>query len=96
MADSIPSVFGRAVGVYQGDDHYNQIAVLEQGNADVLYVGTDRGNVIKMVNLNGTKTVLKDDSVLKVATYKVSEVGKFRFWWETSFLAPHSSFVDQG
>uniref|UniRef100_A0A914CRS0 Sema domain-containing protein n=1 Tax=Acrobeloides nanus TaxID=290746 RepID=A0A914CRS0_9BILA len=82
MVDSIPSVFGRAVGVYQGDDHYNQIAVLEKvpinsnetQGVDVMYVGTDRGNIIKMVNLNGKKTDGKEDSILKVATYKVSNL----------------------
>uniref|UniRef100_A0A915DLD3 Sema domain-containing protein n=1 Tax=Ditylenchus dipsaci TaxID=166011 RepID=A0A915DLD3_9BILA len=60
MADSIPNVFtaSGAVGIHRGSDHYNQIVVLQnvefhEGLADVLYVATDQGNIIKMINLVG-------------------------------------------
>ena len=56
MVDSIPSVFGRAVGVYQGDDHYNQIAVLEKaGQLEMLgspqWVKVKDGAITNQFNL---------------------------------------------
>lgn len=41
FADSVPNAFGRAVGIHRGNDHYNQIVVLEgvdiqEGRTDVL------------------------------------------------------------
>lgn len=86
LADSAPNVFGRAVGIHRGSDNYNQIVVLEGvqiqdgEEVDVLYVGTDQGNVIKMVNLinknltrNSTNEI-EFDFMHKIAQYKVSKL----------------------
>ncbi|KAI1726914.1 sema domain-containing protein [Ditylenchus destructor] len=60
LADAVPNIFSQtgAVGIHRGSDHYNQIVVLQnvefhEGVADVLYVATDQGNIVKMVNLAG-------------------------------------------
>ncbi|KAI6223642.1 Sema domain-containing protein [Aphelenchoides fujianensis] len=82
LADAAPNVFGRAVGIHRGSDHFNQIVVLEavqtqDGQADVLYVGTDQGNVIKMVNLaeaDGWNATREEDPMVQVAVYKLSDV----------------------
>jgi hypothetical protein len=86
LADSAPNIFGRAVGIHRGNDNYNQIVVLEgvqmqEGQVDVLYVGTDQGNVIKMVNLvdknstwNSTNESNDSDPMHQVAVYQVSKV----------------------
>ncbi|CAD5206263.1 unnamed protein product [Bursaphelenchus okinawaensis] len=77
MADSVPNLFGKAVGIYRGSDNYNQIVVLEgvssfDGPVDVLYVGTDQGNVIKMTNLGMNST--DRDPIHQVAVYKISNL----------------------
>lgn len=51
LADTAPNIFGRAIGRHTGNDNFNQIVVLEgvqiqEGQVDVLYIGTDQGNVI--------------------------------------------------
>lgn len=93
MADSVPNYFlNGAVGIYRGSDHYNQIVVLEnvefyEGIADVLYVATDQGNIIKMINLadfysNGVNTKrdkrqldsAEQDPLVQVAIYEISNV----------------------
>jgi hypothetical protein len=62
-----------------------QIVVLEgvqiqEGQVDVLYVGTDQGNVIKMVNLAGKNSTwnvtndLDSDPMHQVAIFQVSKV----------------------
>ncbi|KAI1728330.1 sema domain-containing protein [Ditylenchus destructor] len=60
LSDAVPNIFSQtgAVGIHRGSDHYNQIVVLQnvefhEGVADVLYVATDQGNIVKMVNLVG-------------------------------------------
>lgn len=98
MADSVPNNFSAgAVGIYRGSDHYNQIVVLENvefygGVVDVLYVATDQGNVIKMVNLvdfYGTnkrraRRQLEDsaeyDPLVQVAIFEISKVCFFLFF----------------
>ncbi|KAL3105532.1 hypothetical protein niasHT_026966 [Heterodera trifolii] len=69
MADALPNAFpGGAVGIHRGDDHYSQIAVLpavphmDGGFVDVLYVATDHGNVLKMVNLMLISTITNTSS----------------------------------
>ncbi|KAH7693093.1 Semaphorin antigen, partial [Aphelenchoides avenae] len=79
FADSVPNAFGRAVGIHRGNDHYNQIVVLEgvdiqEGRTDVLYVGTDQGNIIKMVNLVGFSQDEDEDPVVPVAVYELSKL----------------------
>lgn len=79
MADLIPNVFSRPVGIYENDDHYNQVTVLsnihlpEHGHrVDVLFVGTDQGNIIKLVNLHG-KNVKDKDPMVKISINKISD-----------------------
>ncbi|KAI6170496.1 Sema domain-containing protein [Aphelenchoides bicaudatus] len=85
LAESAPNIFGRAVGIHRGIDNYNQIVVLEnvqiqEGQVDVLYVGTDQGNVIKMVNLAGknstwnTTSDIDSDPMHQVAIFQVSKL----------------------
>jgi hypothetical protein len=89
LAETAPNIFGRAVGIHRGSDNYNQIVVLEgvqiqEGHVDVLYVGTDQGNVIKMVNLankNSTWNTTSDidsDPMHQVAIFHVSKVSALR------------------
>jgi hypothetical protein len=80
MADLVPNIFGRAVGIYEGQDHYNFLTIhsnvhLPEHNhqTDILYVGTDQGNVIKMLNLKGTKaSEVAKDPLVKISLTKVS------------------------
>uniref|UniRef100_A0A914Y475 Sema domain-containing protein n=1 Tax=Panagrolaimus superbus TaxID=310955 RepID=A0A914Y475_9BILA len=81
MADLVPNIFGKAVGIYEGQDHYNSIAIhsnvhLPEHNhiIDVIYVGTDQGNIIKMLNLKGTKAVeAEKDPLVKISLMKVAD-----------------------
>ena len=79
LADSVPNIFPTgAVGIYQNKEHYNQIAVLKdvefrEGSADVLYVATNQGNIIKMVNLQKFSKP-NTDPLVKVAMFQISEV----------------------
>jgi semaphorin 6 len=81
MADLVPNIFGKAVGIYEGQDHYNSIAIhsnvhLPEHNhrIDVIFVGTDQGNIIKMLNLKGTKAAdAEKDSLLKINSIKISD-----------------------
>lgn len=84
LADAVPNVFGKAVGIHRGSDHYNQIVVLEgvktqDGQVDVLYVGTDQGNVIKMVNFAQVNQSgdSESDPIHQVAVFKLSNVSTF-------------------
>uniref|UniRef100_A0A7E4V448 Sema domain-containing protein n=1 Tax=Panagrellus redivivus TaxID=6233 RepID=A0A7E4V448_PANRE len=80
MADLVPNMFKQAVGIYQGSDHYNQIAILPEvrlpehdHRVDVLYVGTDQGNIIKFVSLRGTPRENQlADPLVKVSVMKVA------------------------
>ncbi|CAD5208893.1 unnamed protein product [Bursaphelenchus xylophilus] len=81
LADSVPNLFGKAVGIHRGSDNYNQIVVLEgvqsfDGPVDVLYVGTDQGNVIKMINLGVSEATgeMDRDPVHQVAVFKISDL----------------------
>ncbi|KAI6179619.1 Sema domain-containing protein [Aphelenchoides besseyi] len=82
LADSVPNVFGRAVGIHRGGDHYNQIVVLEgvqtqEGQVDVLYVGTDQGNVFKIVNLahaSGWNSTNEEDPMHQVSIFRLSNL----------------------
>ncbi|VDN02870.1 unnamed protein product [Thelazia callipaeda] len=59
MAEAIPNYFVAPVVVHSGFDHFTQIAVDAKVKAvdghlyDVIFVGTDRGNIFKMVNMAG-------------------------------------------
>ncbi|KAE9551751.1 hypothetical protein FO519_005030 [Halicephalobus sp. NKZ332] len=79
MADLVPNVFSRPVGIYESEDHYNQIAVLpnvhlpeHDHKVDILFVGTDQGNILKLVNLHGKNSDDKDPMV-KVSVTKVGD-----------------------
>jgi hypothetical protein len=96
LADAVPNVFGRALG--HGSDHYNQIVVLEsvpiqEGNVDVLYVGTDQGNVIKMANLvdNGWNASMDTDPIHQVAVFQLSDVRTVFDYIRLMILVPYPS-----
>jgi hypothetical protein len=83
QADAIPSVFGRAIGIHRENDHYNQISVLhgvphlDGGEVDVVYVATDQGNIIKMVNTNpegvrGSGASSNEDRLKKISVFHIT------------------------
>ncbi|VDK44696.1 unnamed protein product [Anisakis simplex] len=59
VQESVHNYFGAPLSIHSGIDHFTQIAIDPQVWAldgrfyDVIFVGTDRGNVFKLVNLAG-------------------------------------------
>ncbi|VDK56599.1 unnamed protein product [Gongylonema pulchrum] len=80
MDDAIQNYFGAPVAVHSGLDHFTQISVDAQVQAvdgrfyDVIFVGTDLGNIFKVVNLAGTKTITKQTSH-HICTFHITDVG---------------------
>ncbi|VIO95716.1 Plexin repeat family protein [Brugia malayi] len=68
MNEAIPNYFGAPIAIHTGLDHFTQIVIDAQVKAvdghlyDVIFIGTDQGNIFKMVNLAGTKTTAKQPS----------------------------------
>uniref|UniRef100_A0A8R1XR35 Sema domain-containing protein n=1 Tax=Onchocerca volvulus TaxID=6282 RepID=A0A8R1XR35_ONCVO len=68
MNEAVPNYFGAPIAIHTGLDHFTQIVVDAQVKAidghlyDVIYIGTDQGNVFKMVNLAGTTATTKQPS----------------------------------
>lgn len=78
MADLVPNIFSRPVGIYEGEDHYNQIVVLpnvplpeHDHHVDVLFVGTDQGNILKLVNTQKNQVSSEKDPMIKISLTKV-------------------------
>uniref|UniRef100_A0A914VET5 Semaphorin-1A n=1 Tax=Plectus sambesii TaxID=2011161 RepID=A0A914VET5_9BILA len=80
MADVVPNFFGSPLVVHAGvdNDRFTQIAIDPQVHAldgrryDVLFVGTDRGHVLKLINLAGAGAKT-DDATVHVETLRVLE-----------------------
>lgn len=80
MADAVPNFFGSPLVVHAGvdNDRFTQIAIdpqvpaLDGRRYDVLFVGTDQGRVLKMINVAGAGAKTKDATV-HVETLRVLE-----------------------
>ncbi|EFO16578.2 hypothetical protein LOAG_11927 [Loa loa] len=68
MNEAIPNYFGAPIAIHTGLDHFTQIVIDAQVKAvdghlyDVIFIGTDQGNIFKMVNLAGTTATTKQPS----------------------------------
>uniref|UniRef100_A0A915PVP5 Sema domain-containing protein n=1 Tax=Setaria digitata TaxID=48799 RepID=A0A915PVP5_9BILA len=68
MNEAVPNYFSAPIAIHTGLDHFTQITIDAQVKAtdghsyDVIFIGTDRGNIFKMVNLADTKATMKQPS----------------------------------
>uniref|UniRef100_A0A0R3RXL2 Sema domain-containing protein n=1 Tax=Elaeophora elaphi TaxID=1147741 RepID=A0A0R3RXL2_9BILA len=68
MNEAVPNYFGAPIAIHTGLDHFTQIVIDPQVKAingylyDVIFIGTNQGNIFKMVNLAGTKSTTKQPS----------------------------------
>ncbi|KAM3722400.1 Semaphorin-1A [Dirofilaria immitis] len=68
MNEAIPNYFGAPIAIHTGQNHFTQIIVdpqvktIDGHTYDVMFIGTDQGNIFKMVNLAGTKATTRQPS----------------------------------
>ncbi|VDK76169.1 unnamed protein product [Litomosoides sigmodontis] len=65
MNEAISNYFRAPIAIHTGLDHFTQIVIDPQVKAvdghffDIMFIGTNQGNIFKLVNLAGTKAVTK-------------------------------------